>query len=518
MWFFEPRIKKLLVMTKWLFTLLIGMSTSIILAQSVTVTVKVKAGVEYHLTVSKENDEYITTIQSDASGTQKESFTTITLTGALLHTYTEHCYNKFKSTGDPALTTAELTTLRQLLNWTYLDIIAELYPYSEKGQLIANIRLRDGIKVHEITPTKKKDGSQRKNTLWGLRTKDSKSHFDVKFVRIVFEDGFMKSIIVDGEIDNTHYVFSSAFAIGISTRNNVRTLNKYKLKNEHDKSDKHYLVLGEVIDYDRIGENYTNDFSPADDVITLFPGKTQQLFKRASRELFKLRIYSDFNGIDEDNPNGLIQTELSKRINLLTRRRHRMGMFTHMTPHFELSKIEQNNRKVSLSNGTLNGNATDYLSPFEIYRFRNIKTGIELNFFDYQGPVFHVLLNPYFGLTRTIVAHGSPETSTSLNSYLYGANFKLILYPQAEWSLQICDRLVKLGPLNRAFNYHSKGVNDLVAPVNYINSIEMLVTRRLAQGNTVYGRLRFNHELTNGYTNNFEIQVGYSMMLKYSTR
>ena len=173
---------------------------------------------------------------------------------------------------------------------------------------------------------------------------------------------------------------------------------------------------------------------------------------------------------------------------------------------------------MSLSNGTLNGNATDYLSPFEIYRFRNIKTGIELNFFDYQGPVFHVLLNPYFGLTRTIVAHGSPETSTSLNSYLYGANFKLILYPQAEWSLQICDRLVKLGPLNRAFNYHSKGVNDLVAPVNYINSIEMLVTRRLAQGNTVYGRLRFNHELTNGYTNNFEIQVGYSMMLKYSTR
>ena len=126
-----------------------------------------------------------------------------------------------------------------------------------------------------------------------------------------------------------------------------------------------------------------NDISPEPTKLNLSNKNDEtKLYKEESTKLFEAIVYSDFLGVfDEDNPNGIIQTEVAKKFFINTHRgqitpkgrffgflfppiafSEGYGWFEYVNVSAKLSKIEENNKY--LSPETFNSNS--YFSPLEL--------------------------------------------------------------------------------------------------------------------------------------------------------
>lgn len=354
---------------------------------------------------------------------------------------------------------------------------------------------------------------------------------DIDMARLTFEDGSIKEITVRGTNGDSLEIYSNKFSIGASTRKNIQDFDRISLYQEvHNGkfSRNKKIKLSDVITIERILGLRTNDYSPADVRIELEPGKPQELFKAPSSQIFNLNVFSDLIGFDEDNPNGLVQFELSKRINLGNRRSdalfpRNMGFstFSHLIPVFEITKVEENNRNIGFSEF----NGTSYLSPLELYRFSTARTTNELNIIDLQGGSlsFHFNFVSGINITRLNDTIGSGATAEAfnqnINSLLLGGSVKAIFNPEFRWAFQVTSRWTYLDPLNSNVTFRSLENNQLRGPNYLINSWEFLATWRTGPDtndsqNKLFARYRFNHEW-DYWNNNFsELQIGYSIFLK----
>jgi hypothetical protein len=86
--------------------------------------------------------------------------------------------------------------------------------------------------------------------------------------------------------------------------------------------------------------------------------------------------------LDEQNNNGLIQTEIAKRLNLNTKRiRRSFGVWAWMEPTVTLSKIEQHNRNLELTAkaDSAKGHAHYYASTLPIRQHEMFSVGLNTN-------------------------------------------------------------------------------------------------------------------------------------------
>ncbi|MBU3663815.1 MAG: hypothetical protein FGM41_11555 [Bacteroidetes bacterium] len=351
--------------------------------------------------------------------------------------------------------------------------------------------------------------------------------FNAESCAIVFENGFISSIVVSGEYNGKNVRFSNIYGIGITTRQNISDLARIRLYDELGNFPS-FVLLNQVIEYSRLIDNYTRDYSPSEITVHLSSNEPEKpVFKSPSTKLFRLNIYSDFIGINEDNPNGLVQIEADKRINLWTKRVAKVSALTFLNPYFEWSKIEQHNRSVQFSE--VGGQF--YLSPLEVYRYSMIEAGTLLNLLDGDGSVVHAQLNLLPALTFTQLTDsvnqsngGKEYVDEKINSVLLGLEAKANFSPEKTWSLALSTRVFGYWNLNSTFPYYS--INEsvdsqkLVDPKRWLNDISMLVTIRTGKGsdNQLFARLGFIHELGNIYNNFAQVQLGYSIYLKASRK
>lgn len=362
-------------------------------------------------------------------------------------------------------------------------------------------------------------------------------HFEEEFTPqrcdIVFEDGFISSVIVRGVLFGKKVAFSSQVPIGITTRNNILNLTNHKLYNELSKSN-YYIKLGEVITYERLNDELTKDHSPKNGRIILNENiRSKTLYKEPVNKLFHVNVFSDFVGLNEDNPNGLVQIEIDKRISLRTKRNNSgWGWLTHLTPSFVLSKIEENNRTLPVSLFTdSEGQVTKYTSPLEVFRYSQMQTTFALNIFDYYGSAFDIEVNLLPGLTITQLVDSVSEGNTSvqvreerINSPLLGGELKLDFRPEKAFGFGIRSRSFYYWNLNANAQFNSPNGRleglSLSDPNRLLHDISLLVTIRAGENsdNLFFARLGMVHEWSNLDNNFAQVQLGFSTYLKTSRK
>lgn len=378
----------------------------------------------------------------------------------------------------------------------------------------------------------------------------------VKDVEIEFSEGFIETIKIIGEIkingDKREMLFENKYGIGFSTRRNFKDLSKIVLYDS--KSDNNqFIYLNELLDYDYTVRPMTRDFSPANQVISTLGNQSVVLRKEESSKILEAAVFSDFLGFDKDKPNGLIQTEVSKRVNLISYRYQLgnkaikgVGFFQYVRVAGMLSKIEENNRylqTVSQDSIIKSSTKTDslliprnYANPLNILQYQNLSLGLDLNLFflDWPDGKLHFYINGGFRFGRTsirdslrslttgtqsLVAKTNLVNEYTINHFTFFPEFLLQLLPEERFSILLSYKPQyfspafgepKLQTVNKEFQIGKR-------PTKWIETFEIMAYVKLGDlapnsdnNGKLFARWRFNHQKGNIYENYHQLQVGYS--------
>ncbi len=250
----------------------------------------------------------------------------------------------------------------------------------------------------------------------------------IEKVILQIEEGYIEEMTVEGKVvDGGKFVFENVMPIPISSIVNAQSFGKIwlheKLGANYFSSQKRHILLSDVLSYKPHLLNRRRDYSPGDTLLMLEGGQCRQMYKKSVQELLQARLFTDFIGFDQnaENPNGLVQTELSHRFNILTKRwtgfgacfrwfmpryiNH--GYIEYLEPELVVSKIESNNRRlrlkseVSLVNNEIVENK--FTSSLDLLQYEHFSVGGKLNLYVVDIPnlktTFFLNVGGYFGRT-----------------------------------------------------------------------------------------------------------------------
>lgn len=399
--------------------------------------------------------------------------------------------------------------------------------------------------------------------------KTNKFEFRPSSVQLEINRGYLENIIVNGSasifdykkieekdtskiIPEFHLKFINDFPFGISSKKDIEQLGNFKLYARFKNGTHYELKLEDFIDViiEKL-ELDRKDFSPKDDSYELsLPSENKKIFYKAdSKEILQVKIFSDFVGIQDNNPNGLIQLEIDKEIPLITKRFQKpyvvfflrpfvlnqanIGVLNYFKPQFIYSKIENNNKYLevtSIPNGDTGGSVGYGVSTLDLKQFEVFSVGADFNIFLYDIPNTKstILFNTGFRFGRTELALDQDEPEV----HDFPRGFTNTLQPSLEGLLRIN------GDERFGFEF-SYGINWLLsdelfftqkANVNGFTDFETfsksnenntlqkatilayLNINKENQGRLFF-RYRYNAELGN-FKNNFaQLQIGYTTYL-----
>lgn len=156
---------------------------------------------------------------------------------------------------------------------------------------------------------------------------------NVKEVDIETEDGAIKNIsvnldefkenIIGGTSSKSFLQFKNIHPISISGKFDPEKLSNallYCFDCYGIKGVTRFIRLSEVIMIDISYENDKEDYSPTNKTFSLTPMESiVELRKEKRSRIMEVAAFSDFVGLDQENPNGLIQIEAKRKININTR-------------------------------------------------------------------------------------------------------------------------------------------------------------------------------------------------------
>jgi hypothetical protein len=234
-------------------------------------------------------------------------------------------------------------------------------------------------------------------------------------VHLQFEGGFIENVAAQLSDSNNKYLyFENNFPLGFSSKYNYDRLDETKLYIRTDMVDKEensFIVLGQLLPlYNNKLENNRRDYSPADTTFnSLNPSATPAivLVKDKTINLFDARIYTDIFGLEAKNSNGLVQTEVRRKLNIFTNRyaiSHliNVGSFNYLNLNVSFTKIEDKERFLILKNNKVFENnqliSPSYASTLDFIRYEAFAIGAEPNLFLLDVPNGKVTFFIDFGL------------------------------------------------------------------------------------------------------------------------
>lgn len=308
------------------------------------------------------------------------------------------------------------------------------------------------------------------NTKIGYKSIDEGVHnipFLIDKVSIEFEDGNIKNLFADmymiDSLGNPIYSslvsFKNTIPIPIASRNSIDNFSKFKIYNTdfgsilHDTSFVNaiagytdtvinsksngniYFLLSNLLAYFPVLESDKEDYSPVNSVVILNNTNTFQELKKIKRsKILSVKAYTDFIGVQDDQPNGLIQIEASRKFNLTTKKNGNkniyMGWVHFIEPKLTISKIEENNNSLFLTSDNID---EDFLKlnqkvfnveAIDLLKYQNTAFDLDMNLYKINFPNIksNIQFNINVGLLRTsvtdsiIVSEMAVNKSNSLNS------------------------------------------------------------------------------------------------------
>lgn len=355
------------------------------------------------------------------------------------------------------------------------------------------------------------------------------------------------------DFDNKEQVYWLPYPVGFSSFRNFNNFKKIELinlqdqPNEKDTLNNKYpvVLLSDLLSYFPTLGVDRRDYSPKDTVIRCQGGEQITVRKEETSKLFEAHIFSDLIGLNEGSPNGLLQTEIKKRININTsvipfkNKKSAFGFFQYITPQITISKLEQHNKYMQLMNldsvrmspggndSALFKNQHKYYgTALEIFRHQSYSAGFDLNIFKTTTHVYKLNflfdLGGRLGFTHASEYANADSTETVqapkfiLSSLQVTPDLSVVFLPEERFSFTVANKMFIIWPLQKTFQLASfKNDNDALfkkKPNRVVNVIELLMTLRLNDktNGKLFGRLRFNAQSDN-FKNNFsQIQIGYS--------
>jgi hypothetical protein len=158
------------------------------------------------------------------------------------------------------------------------------------------------------------------------------SHY-IDRVVVETEDGAMKNITVKviapeavvkkGRSPRKYIEFKNQFPISISGKFDPEKFTKVKLYCYGCYGVtglSRYIKLSDLMTLDIVLENDKEDYSPSNRKVTLTPSNPIVELKKEKRsKILEVAAFSDFVGLDQEQPNGLIQFEAKRKINIVTK-------------------------------------------------------------------------------------------------------------------------------------------------------------------------------------------------------
>jgi hypothetical protein len=378
-------------------------------------------------------------------------------------------------------------------------------------------------------------------------------------MRIEFNEGMIERIVVVAQCHEGKctgetcekcpqnagpLVFTNHFPIGFSTMRNYandRVMQQFLV----DRSGNNAIALSELFTYIPNLRLNTRDFSPKDTAMTFFPSMKEYVLHRPlTSELLKARIYTDFVGLNESEPNGLIQTEIDKRINLYTfrrsvgaGRRFNYSFIQFVRPVFTLSKIDSKLRRLEVQENSFGKNGIyrpyKYTTTLELLQYENMSAGLDLNLFLFDSQPFKTTFFIHAGMRFGRVAFTdslrvldsiTAKATGAVNNF--GANtarvfpeLTLTVYPEEAFSLSatyrpsmnfLMDRNLIQIPREKEL-LQENGKNAMA--IHLVHTLELVATVKLSERGELYGRYRMHMLGTDLRTNFHQAQVGYSVFL-----
>ncbi len=422
----------------------------------------------------------------------------------------------------------------------------------------------------QISPTKK---SNKKSENQPPNFKVIK--FEIKNVILEFEDGGIKNIFVDmlPLVDSyqklygqTTIRFRNYKPVGITGKFDPDRFKKVEIysgnslelidcileevnsnnskvkftKDEEEKieSNEFMFILSNILDYKVVSENDNEDYSPTNSKIELSePNSVVELKKENRSKILSARAYTDFIGLSDVQPNGLIQIEVSKRVNLIPGRRtgilcigsdNRRGIYsgglTYIEPRFTISKIEDNNRFLFLNPSHLDtlksfdDSSSHFLvSPLEIIRFQQWSFGTDVNLLklNIHNRKSNFQINGYFYFGSTSIADSIKINSNSItpiqsqnisrvNTTFYGLGIMYEVKPDSRYGFSLGYDLKWIDVLNNNFEYDKKFNNQF-------HSAWFNGTFKVNDGSKLFWRFKKNWLARNSKQNFYQIQLGYEI-------
>lgn len=363
-------------------------------------------------------------------------------------------------------------------------------------------------------------------------------------VNIEFKEGYMEHIDVHIRIDNKEYIFTNYKPVGISTMNNISKFHEIYL---YEPSDNYCVKLSDIIvKYERKHQVGRRDYSPENQIISSFPGSTEIIRKAKTKELLMGKIYTDIVGFNTDNPNGLVQTEISKRINIgtfrysiaFTRKHINHGWVQFVEPQILISKIEENNRYLQLDqrNDIINGQliSSKYAQTLQFYRYQTLNVGFRLNFFVFDIPPMKstIYINGganymmtavrdstvQLNASNTIVKTGNTTTLMTSN-LIFWPELRCTIEPDERYGFDFTVRASYLLLLNEEiYQVNRTNLFELTGKDNCNNwiftaSLDAYLKPSQNLNSHLFVRLAFNSAIDNFEKNFFQAQIGYGFYL-----
>lgn len=303
----------------------------------------------------------------------------------------------------------------------------------------------------------------------------------------------------------------------------------------------------------------TENYAPKDQVVTILPnGLPLNIYKEKNKEILKARVFTDLVGLKENRPNGLVQMEFSKKLNLVSRilsagrvkSRNYVQYLNYIEPMFLISKIEDTNDKLNIKSSTFAVPDTtvtvNTVSFNDILRYRKSALGTRLNLFYIGQPGLqsniHINAISNFSLTdlnkRTsrIDSVGNSTTAVLQDSVItllsldYGFEAIMDINPSDKYQLRLsaAPRWTKIFSNNSDFfplsdeestnklkqdllnNTENKLNKDIGQRTKFYLSFELLATAKLNTNGELFFRGRYQFLGKDASQNFFQIQTGFS--------
>lgn len=374
---------------------------------------------------------------------------------------------------------------------------------------------------------------------------------EIDSVALQFERGFLENVKVYTKHREKTYMFENIYAIGFSSKYNFKELSKMKLYERNTSGIFPCLYLGDVISYDETLSSYTRDYSPQDTVVSISPAQVPFSILQRSKmvDLFDAKIYSDLIGLLNETPNGMIQIEVDKRLNIRTIRkqvgnfRQNFGWLSYINLWGAFTKIEANNKGLPIRNlnRVQNGQivSPNYVSNLDLLRYETFVLGTDVNglvydipdakvtgYFDLGIKYSHV---PMLDSTRTVDYLGNVTVDAPVNKFdghLLSLQPKITIEVRTEKRIHFKlsywyyhSWLFSNNRFKQVMSYEKSDLSNLLLEpkARQIHSVEFYFRTQLSEISQSKLFIRARLHWQSGDANTFfpQLQLGYSYDLFY---